>query len=108
MISDEPDDDDDLDDEAALDSYLGTNDLPKRDRVSVELPDWPAPTKRDAGLDLDVDTLAWFKQNHADWRREIRFVLRAWVVAKATQPRAALALGHTIPAVERDGPHNRP
>ena len=102
MISDEPDDDDDLDDEAALDSYLGASDLPKRDAVSVELPDWPAPTKRDVGLDLDIDTLAWFKQNHADWRREIRFVLRAWVVAKATQMRAALTLGQATP------PDNRP
>ena len=108
MISDEPDDDDDLDDEAALDSYLGASDLPKRDAVSVELPDWPAPTKRDVGLDLDIDTLAWFKQNHTDWRREIRFVLRAWMVAKMTQPRAALTLEHIIPAIEYDRLQNRP
>jgi hypothetical protein len=88
MISDEPDEDADiLDDETALESYLG--DAPPRlDRAAsgaAELPDWPPRAVQDIGLHLDVETLAWFQAAVADWRREMRSVLRAWVAAKTAE-----------------------
>jgi uncharacterized protein (DUF4415 family) len=85
MTLDEPDEDaDTLDDEAALEGYLGDA-PPKPDSgasSAAVLPDWPPQAVRDIGLSLDAETLAWFKATNADWRREMRSVLRAWVAAK--------------------------
>ena len=96
MISDEPDEDaDSLDDDAALDTYLA-EDAPKIDSqapVTPVLPDWPSRTRDETGLDIDPETLAWFKAMHVNWRHEIRSVLRGWVAANmASQqdPRAAV------------------
>ncbi len=103
MILDEPDEDaDTLDDETALDHYLGGECPAKLDNGLAELPDWPAPSKRDIGLDLDMATLNWFKQTHADWRREIRFVLRAWIAAQASKPRMVATLLMPAPATMHD------
>ena len=90
MISDDPFEDfDDLDDEAVLDIHFGEN-HPKQTPAAQELPmlaDWPPPAIAEAALRLDAATLAWFQANHANWRQEMRFVLRAWVAARsATQP----------------------
>jgi uncharacterized protein (DUF4415 family) len=94
MISDEPDEDaDTLDDDVAIETLLGDA-LAKPDRpaASAELPDWPPRSALDIGLSLDAETLAWFKETHADWRRQIRSVLRAWMVANTAipQPRAVV------------------
>jgi uncharacterized protein (DUF4415 family) len=86
MIPDDPDEDADaLDDGVVFDSYLG--DAPTtRDTASVAttLPDWPHAV-RDIGLNLDAETLAWFKSANTNWRSAIRSVLRAWVVANTAE-----------------------
>ena len=47
---------------------------------ATTLPDWPEAV-RDIGLNLDAETLAWFKAANTNWRSAMRSVLRAWVVA---------------------------
>jgi hypothetical protein len=109
MIVDEPDEDaDTLDDETALDNYLGGESPANLDTGLADLPDWPAPAKRDIGLDLDTATLNWFKQGHADWRREMRFVLRAWVLAKGSKPRMASTSLPAVSAIVHDRLDSRP
>jgi hypothetical protein len=94
MISDESDEDaDTLDDDDLLESYLAPD---SPDRIAAErksgrgsaaaVRDWPASPEPDAALHLDAETLAWFKANHADWRRGAAGVLRAWVVARTRAP----------------------
>jgi uncharacterized protein (DUF4415 family) len=89
MISDEQDEDADiLDDETQLETYLGTV-APKRaagTNSATCMADWPPPRERDFGLNLDAETLAWFKARHVDWRSGMAGVLRAWV---AVQTRAS-------------------
>ena len=88
MISDEPDEDADLlDDEAALEAYLGdtTPQAGSFSPASPPLPDWPPRAVRDVALTLDAETLAWFQATTADWRGEIRSILRAWVAVKAAE-----------------------
>jgi uncharacterized protein (DUF4415 family) len=86
MISNGPEADADaLDDDALLQAYLGTD----ADHLAVGqaspaiLTDWPAPRTRDVGLTLDNDTVSWFQTRHPDWRSEMRFVLRAWTIARS-------------------------
>jgi hypothetical protein len=99
MIVDEPvEDADNLDDEMALENYLEASASAMRDAGSVKLPDWPAPAKQAGGLDLDVETLNWFKRSHADWRREIRSVLRAWVAAKTAKRETSQVSAFAAPA----------
>jgi uncharacterized protein (DUF4415 family) len=108
MISDEPDEDaDDLDDEAALD-YCMDHDQLKRNAAAADLPDWPPPVARDIGLNLDAETLAWFKATHTNWRSEMRFVLRAWIVANSVQRQAAPPLRIAAPMTEDDRLKYRP
>jgi uncharacterized protein (DUF4415 family) len=45
------------------------------------MPDWPDVAYHDFTLLLDPQTVAWFRQRHADWQSEIHFVLRAWIAA---------------------------
>ena len=76
MISDDPDEDaDTLDDGAVFDIYLG--DAPTRQDIAASgaatLPDWPQAV-RDIGLNLDTETLAWFKAANTDWRSAMRSV----------------------------------
>lgn len=88
MISDQPDEDADaLDDDKLLAAYLGVDpQKPAQGVITAPEPsDWPPTTEHDVGLSVDNMTLAWFKANHADWQRQMRFVLRAWVVAQAVQ-----------------------
>jgi uncharacterized protein (DUF4415 family) len=88
MISDEPDEDADLlDDEAALDAYLGQAGPQANggSPASPSVPDWPPRGVCDVALTLDTETLAWFKATNADWRGEIRSILRAWIAAKAAR-----------------------
>jgi hypothetical protein len=83
MISDEPDEDaDELDDEKALEAYLGIN-SGAGPEVVVDLPDWPPGCSQGqaVGLHLDMSTVAWFKAHYVDWQREIGSVLRGWIVA---------------------------
>jgi hypothetical protein len=108
MISDDPDEDaDTLDDETVLETYLGDGPLRPDTAASVatELPDWPPQAVRDVGLNLDLETLAWFKAANANWRREMRAVLRAWVAAKTAEQRV---LGLDRPVVEAGRPEDRP
>lgn len=115
MISDEPDEDADiLDDETALESYLGDA-PPRTDSVAsgtTELPDWPPRAVRDIGLTLDAETLAWFKAANGNWRREMRSVLRAWVAAKTAERQtmrlAAPVLAAPVLAAPVVEPEDRP
>ena len=83
MISDEPDEDaDNLDDETLLRTYLGV--MPNRPtaETATELPDWPQPRQSDLRLNLDAETVAWFKARHADWQSAMAGVLRAWAAVQ--------------------------
>jgi hypothetical protein len=86
MIPDDPDEDADaLDDGAMFENYFGDS-RAGQDTTSVAtaLPDWPEPV-RDIGLNLDNETLAWFKAANTDWRSAMQSVLRAWVVANTAE-----------------------
>ena len=90
MISDQSDEDaDSLDDDKLLAAYLGIgtgSNKPEHHTVAVPEPsDWPPVTEHDVGLTIDNMTLSWFKANHTDWQRQMRFVLRAWVIAQTVQ-----------------------
>jgi hypothetical protein len=91
-ISDQPDEDAaNLDDNALFEAYLDAG-TPRSGGVPAAdagdgMPDWPPVTLQNVGLTIDTATLAWFKSNHADWRAEAGFVLRAWVAAQAVVPR---------------------
>jgi hypothetical protein len=82
MISDEPDEDADvLDDEAALESLVGDAGPRPGDAPPLpSLPEWPARGQLDIGLQVDAETLAWFRSTHPDWRRQMGVVLRAWML----------------------------
>ncbi|MBS0644621.1 MAG: hypothetical protein U1E70_04490 [Acetobacteraceae bacterium] len=89
MLPDEPDEDAaNLDDDALLDAYLNPSPAEADQRDATRLPDWPKLTVREVGLSLDTATLDWFRAHHADWRREIGFVLKAWVAAQTAANRA--------------------
>jgi len=106
MISDEPDEDADaLDDDVAMESLLDEV-RPKAngDHSTTRLPDWPPRSGDDLGLALDAETLAWFKAGHADWRCQIRSVLRAWVIAKDAAEQTAGLLPDTKDARHDDRP----
>jgi hypothetical protein len=108
MISDEPAEDADLlDDEAALGAYLG--DAPAKSDCGsgdgTQLPDWPPRAAEDIRLYLDAETVAWFQAASVDWRREMRFVLRAWVAAKAAEVQT---LRPVEPPIEAGRPEDRP
>jgi len=111
MISDEPDEDADaLDDEAALETVLDDH-PPRQDphaAAATTFADWPLTTTREIGLDLDAETLTWFKATHSDWRRAIRFVLRAWVAAQAKEQRTVQTLMLPAPPSVDDRPLDRP
>jgi hypothetical protein len=104
MISDEPDEDADiLDDETAFERYLGDAASTPDPAASgtTELPEWPPRAVREVGLSLDAETVAWFQARNGDWRREMRFVLQAWVAAKIAEPQA---IQPAAPAIEPDRP----
>ena len=107
MISDDPDEDaDTLDDGAVFDSYLGDA-PPRRDIAASDattLPDWPE-AMRDIGLDLDTETLSWFKAANTNWRSAMRSVLRAWVVANTAEGPTKI---QAVAIVEAGQPEDRP
>jgi hypothetical protein len=86
MIADEPDEDaDTLDDDDALDGVLGDGtSKPEGSSPRIELANWPTPTAFQIALNLDAETVAWFKVTYPDWRLRMREVLRAWVTANTT------------------------
>ncbi len=88
MISDEPDEDaDSLDDESLMETALGSASEPRdatgRRSGSAIIQDWPLSRLQGLELDIDVQTLAWFKANHVNWRRAMGSVLRGWIAAKS-------------------------
>jgi hypothetical protein len=89
MISDESDEDaDTLDDEALLETYVDAGPAKQLAGSSsaADIQEWPQPPEAPgAGWDIDAAILAWFKANHADWREELRTVLRTWA-SEQTQP----------------------
>lgn len=107
MISDDPDEDADLlDDGAMFDRYLGDA-PPRRDSAAcaaTTLPDWPE-AMRDIGLDLDTETLSWFKAANTNWRSAMRSVLRAWVVANTAERPTKM---EAVAIVEAGQPEDRP
>jgi uncharacterized protein (DUF4415 family) len=107
MISDDPDEDaDTLDDGAVFENYLG--DAPPRpDSAAPDttaLPDWPEAV-RDIGLNLDTETLAWFKAANTNWRSAMRSVLRAWMVANTAEGQTEI---QAVGLVEAGQPEDRP
>ena len=84
MISDEPDEDADiLDDETLLESYLGIKPpIRSAGDHGDDLPDWPQRRGRDLCLNLDAETIAWFKARYTDWQATMASVLRAWVAVQ--------------------------
>jgi uncharacterized protein (DUF4415 family) len=85
MISEEPDEDaDTLDDASVLETYLGSVGQKPESGVqtAANVRDWPPSPERDIGLDLDAETLDWFKANHTHWRLEMVGILRAWMIAR--------------------------
>lgn len=87
MISDEPDEDaDNLDDDTLMQTALGPAgeplDTTGRGSGAAHIEDWPSPRMQGLELDIDVQTLAWFKANHANWRKAMGSVLRGWIAAK--------------------------
>ena len=87
MISDQSDEDaDTFDDDKLVATYLGVDRQPAQHTVVAPEPsDWPPTSEHNIGLAVDSMTLAWFKANHADWQRQMRFVLRAWVIAQTVE-----------------------
>lgn len=80
MISDDSDADaDTLDDASLLRALLAEEDDTP---VPAAIPDWPPRRGKPITLSLDPDVAQWFQAHHADWRDEIRLVLRAWVAAR--------------------------
>jgi uncharacterized protein (DUF4415 family) len=107
MITDDPDEDADaLDDGAVFDNYIG--DAPRRrDSATSDatpLPDWPQAVQ-DIGLNLDTETLAWFKAANTNWRSAMRSVLRAWVVANTVEGQTKI---QAVSVVEAGQPEDRP
>ena len=89
MISDEPDEDAaDLDDDAIFDTFVDGPSPALRNDAAALLADWPSRAITEVGLNLDRDTLAWFKSAHIDWRQQMAFVLRAWVLATSSDRRS--------------------
>ncbi|WP_428485191.1 hypothetical protein [Rhodopila sp.] len=91
MITDEPDEDaNSLDDAALGNAYLDAGSPgPDAAAAAVDIPEWPANGTHDIGFALNPTTLAWFKNNHLDWRREIGVVLNAWVIAQMPEQDAS-------------------
>ncbi len=107
MIPDDPDEDADaLDDDVVFDNYLGDAPTTRGAAASVAtiLPDWPHAV-RDIGLNLDAETLAWFKAANTNWRSAMRSVLRAWVVANTAEGQTKI---QTATVVEAGQPEDRP
>lgn len=96
MISDEPDEDaDELDDEKALERYLGAAGDIDAAAAPDGMPDWPPGYAQGqaGGLNVDMSTIAWFKTNYIDWQQEIGSVLRGWIVAKTRGDQDTQTLG---------------
>jgi hypothetical protein len=90
MISDESDEDaDGIDDDDLVETYLAPNSSnrgltsPEAGEENVApMQDWPPSGGRDCEPEIDAQTLAWFRANHAEWRPAMESVLRAWVNAR--------------------------
>jgi hypothetical protein len=95
MISDEPDEDADTqDDESLLENFIdsdageanpGDRDAKKRAPVAiiaVSFEDWPQPSLRGSDTDCNAEMLSWFKTNHANSRVAMATVLRGWIGAR--------------------------
>ena len=90
MISDDPDEDaTDLDDDAIFDTFVDSPSQALKSDTAIPLADWPSRTITEVELNLDTETLAWFKSAHIDWRQQMAFVLRAWVLANGIEGRTS-------------------
>ena len=109
MISDEPDEDaDNLDDETLLQTYLGAGDAkPAATDDATDLRDWPQRRGRDLGLNLDAETLAWFKAGHVDWGSTMASIIRAFVAAQTGRERVADTAA-AVPSAMPAAPHTQP
>jgi hypothetical protein len=83
MFPDDADEDaDNLDDTALLESFLRPDQAAARADAEASVPDWPPADATDTIFRIDLATLDWFKSHHADWHREIRLVLHAWITTQ--------------------------
>jgi uncharacterized protein (DUF4415 family) len=92
MISDvQGEDADALDDDEALESLISDAGPTPGVACSVSsMPEWPPRERSDVGLPVDAETLAWFRSTHADWRRQMGVVLRAWMIANTVNQTSAI------------------
>ena len=99
MISDEPDEDADAqDDEGLLETFIDsdTGEVDPRDQgakkrvsaavVASSFDDWPRSELRGSSTGRDAEMLSWFMANHANPRLAMAAVLRGWVGAKRLPP----------------------
>lgn len=49
---------------------------------AAEPVNWPLERACEIGLDVDAETLNWFRANYAEWQQKIGFVLRMWALAQ--------------------------
>jgi hypothetical protein len=107
MIPDDPDEDADaLDDSVVFENYLGYA-SPRQDSAGSDattLPDLPEAV-RDIGLNVDAETLAWFKAANVNWRSAMRSVVRAWVVANTAEGQTKI---QATTVAEAGQPDDRP
>jgi uncharacterized protein (DUF4415 family) len=82
MISDEPDEDADLDDDALIEAIAGPVSQPSALGNASAPADWPPRASQGETLTVDGDILAWFQARDPEWRSQARAVLRAWIAAK--------------------------
>lgn len=109
MISDEPDEDADaLDDDTALEIYMEGARPGRVPEADTTFPDWPSQPVQEIGLELDAGTLAWFRTTYADWPRQMRSVLRAWVIFNTLRPRTSQPLSLAASSTTDGRPEDRP
>lgn len=98
MFPDEPDEDAaSLSDEALLRAYLCPEPPSVTPTEPDSMPDWPPLRRQTLALSIDDGTLDWFRAHHANWQREIRLVLKAWVAAQTDHAQAGPAGGPGAP-----------
>ncbi|HVZ09392.1 hypothetical protein [Rhodopila sp.] len=107
MFQNDPDEDAAfLDDDALVAAYLRPYTTQDTGAEAMRrLPDWPPLTRREPGITIDPDVLAWFKRHHADWRREIRLVLKGWVAAQCRPGPESPAVSRRLPAPGKPHSH---
>jgi uncharacterized protein (DUF4415 family) len=90
MISDEPDEDADFNEDGTAPDTAADDQQPKGSGANAPATqDWPRRSANKIGLNVDAETLAWFTATHGDWQHAMRCVLRSWVTVRKPSSRAS-------------------